>query len=95
VSRKSVGAAARSLALCAVLLCTACLGPNHAQGRLAKWNSEFENKWARQGVFMVIFPGYLIFSLADNFIFNSLFWWTGDNPIDPPQDHSGPSDIGM
>lgn len=93
--RTSLGTAFRTLALCALLLCTACLGPNHATGRLARWNSDFENRWARQGVFMVSFPVYLIFSIGDNFIFNSIFWWTGNNPINPPGDDSAPADVGF
>ena len=27
-------------------------------------------------------------------IFNSIQWWTGNNPVDPPEDDSGPGDLG-
>jgi hypothetical protein len=37
----------------------------------------------------------LIFSIGDNFIFNSIFWWTGNNPINPPGDDSAPADVGF
>ena len=91
----SAGKAARSLAFCALLLCTACLGPNHATGRLMRWNSDFESKWSRQGVFMLSLPAYLIFGIGDNLVFNSVFWWTGNNPVNPPGDDSGPTDVGF
>ena len=83
------------IALSLLSLCSACLGPNHATARLARFNDDIENRWVKQGAFMLMFPGYIIFGLVgDNLIFNSIYWWTGDNPVDPPKDNSGPKDFG-
>ena len=82
------------IVLALALACSGCIGPNHATARLAKVNHDIENKWLRQGAFMVMLPGYLLLGLGDNFIFNSIFWWTGSNPIDPPRDDEGPEDFG-
>jgi hypothetical protein len=76
------------------LLCTACLGAGHATGHLYKFNREFENKWAREGIFLLLIPGYVLTSIGDNFIFNSIHWWTGENPIDPPRGDD-PSEFGI
>lgn len=70
--------------LAVMLLTTACLGPNNTTGRLMKWNRSIESKWGSEAVFFVIFPAYLITSLGDVLIFNSIQWWTGKNPVDPP-----------
>ncbi len=80
--------------LLAVVLCSGCLGPGHATARLHKFNRGFENKWAQEGMFLVTLPGYFVFSMGDNFIFNSVQWWTGDNPIDPPEG-DGLADVGF
>jgi hypothetical protein len=76
------------------LLCTSCLGAGHATGRLYQYNQGFENKWAQEGMFLLMLPGYILTSAGDNLIFNSIQWWTGENPIDPPED-SGPSEFGL
>jgi hypothetical protein len=77
-----------------LLLCTSCLGPGHATGRLYNFNRDFESKWAQEGMFIVLLPGYVVFSLGDHLVFNSVQWWTGENPIDPPDERS-PSDFGL
>ena len=80
--------------LCALLLCTSCLGPGHATGRLYKYNRGFESKWSQQGMFLLMFPGYVVFSAGDQLIFNPIQWCSGENPIDPPEG-SGPADSGL
>jgi len=45
------------------------------------------SKWANEVVFLaigVLLPVYGLAGLADVLIFNSIEFWTGDNPIDPP-----------
>ena len=76
--------------LFALLVCTSCLGPGHAIGRLYTYNMSFESKWSQEGMFVLMLPGYIGASILDNFIFNSIQWWTGDHPVDPPE-ASGPS----
>ena len=82
------------VALAVLVLCTGCLGPNHATARLARYNQDIENRWVRQGAFWVFIPAYIVVSVGDNLIFNSMQWWTGNNPVDPPADESGPGDLG-
>ena len=72
----------------AVLFCfTGCLGPNHAGGHLAQWNDSFENKWAKEGIFLLVLPAYAIFGVGDVLLFNSIQWWSGENPISRPERH--------
>ena len=78
-SRRTCGWAA--IALAVLLTFTGCIGPNHAVGHVAKWNMEFENEWAREGIFLVSLPAYAIFAVGDILIFNSIQWWSGENPI--------------
>ena len=37
----------RGLALAALLVSASCIGPNHAVGHLAKWNTEIDGKWGK------------------------------------------------
>ena len=73
------------LALSALFCFTGCLGPNHAGGHIASWNASFENKWAREGIFLLALPGYVLFAIGDTLIFNSWQWWSGCNPISRPE----------
>ena len=74
------------LALAATaLLCTSCLGPNNAVRRVHTWNREIENRWLGEAVYFVIrMPVYIPCFLGDILIFNSIEFWGGTNPIDPP-----------
>ena len=81
--------------LCTVLLCTSCLGPSHATAHMFKYNRSFENKAAQEGMFLLMLPGYFIFSFADKIIFNSIQWWTGTNPIDPPGGDPDAAEFGL
>ena len=68
-----------------MLFCVSgCLGPNHATAHLGKWNSELDGKWGNEVAFVLLLPVYAVFSLGDVVIFNSIQWWTGDNPISTP-----------
>ena len=80
--------------LCTLFLCTSCLGPGHATARLYNFNRDFESKWAQEGMFVLLLPAYLLTSTGDNLIFNSVQWWTGDNPINPPEGLA-PSEFGL
>lgn len=72
-------------ALLASILCVSCLGPNNATGRVGHWNAQLDGKWKREGMFLLLIPVYIITSIGDMVIFNSIYWWTGNNPIDPPE----------
>jgi len=84
-----------AVGLLALFLVTGCLGAGNATARLYQVNRRVENKWAREGVFLVLIPGYLVCSLGDNLIFNPIQWWTGEHPIDPPSEKTTPNDFGF
>jgi len=76
-----------TLLLCMLTLSTACYGPFNATRRLHNWNGNVvENEWGQEGIFLglVIIPVYGLWMLGDVIIFNSIEFWGGTNPIDPP-----------
>ena len=72
--------------LALLLVCTSCFGPFNTSRRLHTWNREIENRWGGEGVYLVFSFAwvYRVAWLSDAFIFNSIEFWGGDNPIDPP-----------
>jgi hypothetical protein len=70
-------------------LTTACYGPFNLTRNIYHWNSnikggkEVNEKWMKEIVFfgMIIIPVYMFSALLDAFIFNSIQFWSGDNPI--------------
>lgn len=59
-----------------------CMGQMATTGLVSKFNLELvDNRYARQGVFLLLSPVYGIASVADMFLFNSVEFWTGKNPI--------------
>lgn len=68
---------------------TACYGPFNLTRNVYHWNSEIKGsgevseKWMKELVFfgMIIIPVYMFSALLDAFIFNSMQFWTGNNPI--------------
>lgn len=74
---------------CALLLAVAfmtsgCYGPFKLTKKLHAWNGEVGGKWADEFVFLVLIwvPVYGLATLGDGLIFNSIEFWTGENPID-------------
>jgi hypothetical protein len=78
--------------LSSLVFSTGCLGPSHLTGRLFDFNKDIEGKWTQEGVFVLLLPAYVVTSFGDKLIFNSVQWWTGENPIDPPKRGS---DVGL
>ena len=72
-----------------VTVTTACYGPFNLTRNVYQWNSnikgssEVSEKWMKEFVFfgMVIIPVYMFSALLDAFIFNSIQFWTGSNPV--------------
>ena len=70
-------------------LTSACYGPFNLTRNIYHWNSEVKGsgevseKWMKEIIFfgMIIIPVYMLSALADAFIFNSMQFWTGNNPI--------------
>ena len=65
---------------------TSCFGPFNTSRRLKTWNREMENRWAGEGVYLLLSVAwvYRVAFVADAFVFNSIEFWGGDNPVDPP-----------
>lgn len=70
-------------------LTTACYGPFNLTRNVYQWNgnikgsSEVNEKWMKEFVFfgMIIIPVYMFSALLDAFIFNSIQFWSGSNPV--------------
>jgi hypothetical protein len=75
-----------ALFLAAVML-AGCFGPMKATTRLRTWNREIENRWAGEGLYLLLripYGGvYGVFALSDFLIWNSIEFWGGTNPIAP------------
>ena len=70
--------------LAAAMLSSGCYGPFELTKKVHKWNGEVsDNKWVVELVFLVAawLPVYGIATLADAVIFNSVEFWTGENPL--------------
>ena len=68
---------------------TACYGPFNLTRSVYNWNGnikgsgEVNEKWMKEFVFfgMIIIPVYMFSALLDAFIFNSIQFWSGSNPV--------------
>jgi hypothetical protein len=84
----------RKLVAAGVLACfmtatTACYGPFNLTKNVYHWNSgikgsgEVSDKWMKEFVFfgMIVVPVYMFSAMLDGFIFNSIQFWSGENPV--------------
>ncbi|MEW6077904.1 MAG: DUF3332 family protein [Thermodesulfobacteriota bacterium] len=70
------------IGLLIVICLTGCMGQNGLMGKAAKFNlSVVENRYGREGVFICMIPAYLVCSVCDLLIFNSIEFWSGTNPL--------------
>ncbi|KMV28957.1 DUF3332 domain-containing protein [Photobacterium swingsii] len=61
---------------------TGCIGQMGTSAAVTKLNlSAVDNRYGRAGLFVLLSPVYGIAATADMFIFNSIEFWTGKNPI--------------
>lgn len=61
---------------------TGCMGQMATTGLVTKFNLQVvDNRYGREGMFLLLSPVYAIASVADLFIFNTVEFWTGKNPI--------------
>jgi len=63
---------------------------------VASWNSELsDSKWINEVVFLGLnwVPVYPLCLMGDYVIFNSVEFWTGDNPISEPKDFQSQSKL--
>jgi hypothetical protein len=73
-----------TVALLLVAMSTGCLGRNGLKRKVEKMNlSVTENRWGREGTFVAlqVLWVYRICLVLDLFIFNSIEFWSGENPI--------------
>jgi uncharacterized protein DUF3332 len=83
--------------VCFLTVTSACYGPFNLTRNVYHWNSnikgsgEVNEKWMKEIVFfgMIVIPVYMFSALLDAFIFNSIQFWTGDNPIKVTQGPDG------
>ncbi len=76
---------------------TGCYGPFNLTRNVYHWNSgvkgsgEVNDKWMKEFVFfgMMVMPVYMFSTLLDAFIFNSIQFWSGDNPVRVTHDEDG------
>lgn len=80
---------AAGVLVCFMMATTACYGPFNLTKNVYHWNSgikgsgEVSDKWMKEFVFfgMIVVPVYMFSALLDGFIFNSIQFWSGDNPV--------------
>ncbi|MFA0414626.1 DUF3332 domain-containing protein [Vibrio renipiscarius] len=61
---------------------TGCMGQMATTGLVSKFNLEIvDNRYAREGMFLLLSPVYGLTGAVDLFIFNAIEFWTGTNPI--------------
>ena len=73
--------------LVVALMASGCYGPFNLTRRLYRWNGQIsQDKWAVEAVFIVCAwaPVYLLAGLGDSLVFNSIEFWGGKNPVEPP-----------
>jgi len=86
--KKSIAAAALALGL----LTPACLGPDNLYGGIKNWNANVAKQdWLNEVIFVGfwILPVYPLAALGDILIFNTIEYWTGDNPVSEPEPFPG------
>ncbi len=68
-----------------LLICTqlaGCMGTMGLSGLVTKGNlSVVDNRFGRAGVYILLAPVYAFAATGDLFIFNTIEFWTGTNPI--------------
>ncbi len=71
------------LTLTASMLTTSCIGSFSLTNKLLSWNKTISNKFVNELVFFAfwIIPVYEVSALADILVFNSIEFWSGNNPV--------------
>lgn len=72
-----------TIALACTFLMYSCLGSFNLTKKCYNWNKSLGDKWVNELVFLglSILPVYDICLLADAIVFNSIEFWTGNNPV--------------
>ncbi|MGY3877652.1 DUF3332 domain-containing protein [Aeromonas enteropelogenes] len=76
------GRAMALLAVVATMGLSGCMGQMGLSSMVTKGNlSVVDNRYGRAGVFILLSPVYGLAATADLFVFNTIEFWTGKNPI--------------
>ena len=72
------------IALAGSMLTTSCIGNFALTNKLLAWNKTISNKFVNELVFFAfwIIPVYEVSALADVLVFNTIEFWSGNNPVD-------------
>ena len=73
--------------LALALVSSGCFGTFALTRKLYNWNATVsQDRWVREFVFIVLawVPVYSLAGLGDAIVFNSIEFWTGENPIETP-----------
>lgn len=72
-----------AVALLLSVIGTSCIGPFNLSHKVLAWNQTVsDNKFVNAILFVVLSPVYAVTWFGDAFLFNSIEFWTGDNPIE-------------
>lgn len=65
------------------VLMTSCIGSHAAFNKVLDWNQSVSNKWVNEILYFAMWcvPVYEISLLADMWVFNTIEFWSGSNPI--------------
>lgn len=65
-----------------VISLSGCMGQMGAKSMINQFNVDIvDNRYGREGMFILLSPVYMVATAADLFIFNAVEFWTGTNPI--------------
>ena len=82
---------------CVGLMAGGCYGPFNLTRRLHHWNGQVGGRWANEVVFLVFAVAvpavYGLATLGDAVVFNSIEFWTGNNPVSPPMTAGEPRSV--
>lgn len=69
--------------LASSVLFSSCIGSFSLTNKLLDWNKNIDSKFVNELVFIVfwIIPVYEVAALGDILVFNSIEFWSGDNPV--------------
>ena len=81
--------------LCIGVLVSGCYGPFNLTRRLHQWNGQAGGRWVNEAVFLAFYliPVYGVAMVGDGLIFNSIEFWTGNNPVSPPMTAGEPRSV--
>lgn len=72
-----------AVALILSVIGTSCIGPFNLSHKVLAWNQTVsDNKFVNAILFVVLSPVYGLTLFGDAILFNTIEFWTGDNPIE-------------